>query len=82
MSGQYLQDVEEEKDLELKFHKQTAAIVKNANSRLGLIRKTFSLLNEETLPLLFKSLVRSKLECGDLIWGPFFKEDAKIGGMS
>ena len=83
MNGQYLKDVEDEKDLgvlidsALKFHKQTAASVKNANSRLGLIRKTFASLDEKTLPLLFKSLVRSKLEYGNLIWGPFFKEDAK-----
>ena len=83
MNNHYLDDVEEEKDLgvlmdsELKFHKQTAAVVKNANSKLGLIRKSFASLDEENLPLLFKSLVRSKLEYGNLIWGPFFKEDAK-----
>ena len=54
-------------DSALKFHKQTAASVKNAISRLGLIRKTFASLGEKTLPLLFKSLVRSKLEYGNLI---------------
>lgn len=43
-------------------HKQTAAIVKNANSRLGLIIKSSFLLDEETLALV--SLVRSKLEYG------------------
>ena len=38
MAGKYLQDVEEEKDLgvlmdtQLKFHNQTAAAVKKANS--------------------------------------------------
>ena len=84
MNGQYLEDVDEEKDLgvlvdsELKFRKQAAAVVKNANSRLGLIRKSFASLDEETLPLLFMSLVRSKLEYGNLIWGPFFKEDTKL----
>ena len=73
MNGHYLEDIEEEKDLgvsvdsELKFHKQAAAIVKSANSRLGLIRKAFASLDEETLPLLFKSLVRSKLEYGNVI---------------
>ena len=83
MNGQYLEDVEEEKDLgvlvdnELKFHKQVAAVVKNANSKLGLIKKSFARLDEDTLPLLYTSLVRSKLEYGNLIWGPFYKEDAK-----
>lgn len=49
-----MEDVEEEKDLgvlmdsELKFHKQTGTIMKNANSRLGLTRKSESLLDEET----------------------------------
>ena len=44
MAGKYLQDVEEEKDLgvlmdnQLKFHKQTAAAVKNPC--LGLIKKS------------------------------------------
>ena len=84
MNGHYLEDVEEEKDLgvlvdsDLKFHKHAAVTVKNANSRRGLIRKSFASLDEETLPLLFKSLVRSKLEYENLIWGPFFKEDAKL----
>ena len=83
MNGQYLQDVDEEKDLgvlvdnELKFHKQVAAVVKSANSKLGLIKKSFATLDENNLPLLYTSLVRSKLEYGNLIWGPFYKEDAK-----
>lgn len=47
---------EEKKDLgilmnsELKLYKETAVLAKNANSRLGLKRKSFSLKDEETLP--------------------------------
>ena len=53
MSGQYLKDVKEEKDLgvlvdqELKFHRQTAAAVKKASSSLGLVKKTFASLDEK-----------------------------------
>ena len=80
MNGQYLEDVEEEKDLgvlvdnELKFHKQVAAVVKNANSKLGLIKKSFATLDVGTLPLLYTSLVRSKLEYGNLIWDLFIRK--------
>lgn len=73
----------EEKDLgvlmdsELKFHKQTAAVVKKANSVLGLIKRAFGKHDETTLPLLFKSLVRPHLEYGNVVWGPMFQEDIK-----
>ena len=83
MKGKQLEYVNEEKDLgvlidsELKFHKQTAAAVKKANCSLGLIKKSFARLDINTLPLLYKSLVRSHLEYGNAAWGPFFKEDAR-----
>ena len=84
MKGKQLEHVNEEKvlgvliDSELKFHKQTAAAVKKANSSLGLIKKSFALLDHKTLPLLYKSLVRPHLEYGNVAWGPFYKEDAKL----
>ena len=80
MLNRDLKDVDEEKDLgvlvdsALKFHKQTTAAVKIANSRLGLIRKSFPSLDERTFPLLFKSLVRLKLEYINLIWSPGAKD--------
>ena len=83
MSNQDLEQVYEEKDLgvlidaELKFHKQTSAAVKKANSILGLIKKSFLKLDTETMPLLYKTLVRPHLEYGNVVWGPFFKEDMK-----
>ena len=83
MAGKKLDQVNEEKDLgvlidnELKFHKQAAAAVKKANSTLGLIKKSFALLDHKTLPLLYKSLVRPHLEYGNVIWGPFYKEDSR-----
>ena len=81
MNGQKLEHIKEEKDLgvivdsELKFHKQTSAAIKKANSRLGLIKKSFAVLDRNTLPLLYSSLVRPHLEYGNVIWGPFYKGD-------
>ena len=64
-------------DNELKFHKHTAAAIKKANGILGIIRKSFALLDSVTLPLLYKSLVRPHLEYGNVVWGPYSKEDIK-----
>ena len=83
MEGKELDQVKEEKDLgvpianELKFHKQTAAAIKRANSILGLIKKSFTLLDVSTLPLLYKSLVSPHLEYANVVWGPYYKEDIK-----
>ena len=83
MNGRSLEDVDEEKDLgviidkDLKFHRQAAAAIKKANSSLGIIKKSFTFLDEEMLTLLFKSLVRPHLEYGNIIWGPFYKGDAE-----
>ena len=76
MDIQELEQVREEKDLgvlvddELKFHRQTAAAVKKANAVLGMLKKSFVLFDEVTLPL-------RHLEYGNVIWGPFYKGDIK-----
>ena len=73
--------VTEEKDLgvvvdeQLKFRRQAAAAISKANQILGIIRRSFELLDEQVLPLLFKTLVRPHLEYGNVVWGPFNKED-------
>ena len=81
MKGHTLEQISEENDLglivdrDLKYHIQSAAAVKKANSRLGIIKKSFVCLDEKTLPILYKSLVRPHLEYGNIVWGPFFKVD-------
>ena len=84
MKGKTLKQVVGEKDLglnidnELKFHTQTtAAIKKKANTVLGVIKRSFAYFDNVTLPLLSKSLVRSHLEYGNVVWGSFYKEDTK-----
>ena len=79
MNGISLVQVKEEKDLgviidhELKFHQQTAASVKKANRVLGIIKKSFSHLDETTLPL-YKTLVRPHLEYANVVWGRILRE--------
>ena len=81
MNGNKLDHVDEEKDLgvliddQLKFHRQTASAIKKAKRVLGLVKKTFAVLDMQILPLLYKTLVRPHLEYGNIIWGPFFKGD-------
>ena len=83
LDGEPMQVVREEKDLgiliddELKFHKQTAASISKASQMLAVVRRSFANLDESTLPLLYRSLVRPFLEYGNAIWGPFGKVDQK-----
>lgn len=82
--GTTLSQEETEKDLgvlvdhELKFRKQAAAAASKANQVLGLVKHSFAKVDRQTLPLLYKTLVRPHIEYGNAIWGPFFKEDQKL----
>ena len=73
MNDYALQNVKEEKDLgiliddKLKFHMHTSSVIKKANSILGLIKRSFSVLDENTLPRLYTSMVRPHLEYGNVI---------------
>ena len=81
IGGDQLQPVKEHKDLgvlmdsNLKFHSHSSAVVNKANQVLGLVMKSFANLNEHTLPLLYKSLVRPHLEYANVVLGPTFLTD-------
>ena len=83
LNGAPVEAVAEERDLgvvidrQLKFHTQTAAAVSKASQMLAVVRRSFANIDETTLPLLFKSMVRPFLEYGNTIWGPFGKTDQK-----
>ncbi len=49
--------------------------VNKANKKLGLIKHSFKYLNETTTKLMYKSLVRTHLEYGAVLWNPFRKGD-------
>ena len=64
-------------DSDLKFRQQAASAVAKATQMLAVIRRSFALMDDVTIPLLFKTLVRPHLEFGNLIWGPFNRADQK-----
>ena len=80
----HLEQVGGEKDLgviidsSLKFRKQAAAAVAKANRVLGAIRRSFEHIDQQTLPLLYKTLVRPLLEYGNAAWGPYNAADIKL----
>lgn len=74
---------DEEKDLgvifdkSLHFEKHVTEAIKKANKTLGLIKRSFSYLDESTFCLLYKALVRPHLEYGNVIWAPLYKKYSK-----
>ena len=84
MNGKPITNTQVEKDLgvfvdsELKFRQQAASVVAKATRVLAVIHRSFAVIDDVTLPLLYKSLVRPHLEHGNLIWGPFNTADQKL----
>nr|XP_012557654.2 uncharacterized protein LOC105844971 [Hydra vulgaris] len=60
-------------NLEWKYHINSA--IGKANRKLGMIKNSFEYLDELSLKLLYKSLVRLHLEYGATVWSPFWKKD-------
>ena len=71
-----LEHVFEEKDLgvtmdmELNFKDHISAKVKKANSIMGLIRRTFSYLDENLFKKLYTTFVRPHIEYAQSVWSP------------
>ena len=65
-------------DSTLKFRRQAASAASKATQILAVIRRSFAHLDELTLTLLYKALVRPHLEFGNLIWGPFNRGDQRL----
>ena len=82
MNDVQLADTKQEKDLgvivdeELNFHKHVSSAASKANQILGMIKRTFSQITAEMLPILFVTLVRPHLEYGNILWHLRFKLDA------
>ena len=79
-----LEETTEEKDLgvtidyELKFDIHIEGQVNKANSKLGLIRRSFDALDAETFVMLYKTLVRPHLEYCNAITYPLYERQAKL----
>ena len=80
MESFHLENIEYAKDLgitidsHLKFHKHCSLVIVKANKMLGIIAKSFKLLNEMFLRI-YTTMVRPILEYGNQIWRPHFKLD-------
>ena len=81
LDGAKLTHSDQEKDLgvlvttDLKPSAQVSRAAACANSMLGRLRATFTCLNEITLPLLYKALVRPRMEFAIQAWSPYLKKD-------
>ena len=75
-----LDETSEEKDLgvlidnQLKFSKHTQSIVADANKILGLMKRSFEELNKDIFLLLYRGLIRGKLEFCVQAWSPYMKK--------
>ena len=61
-------------DNELEF-KEHINKVNEANSTLGIIRRSYTYLDRQHPALLYKALVRPLLEYGNQVWSPYLKGD-------
>jgi ribonuclease P/MRP protein subunit RPP40 len=62
-------------DEKLTFHEEVNSRVKKANSIVGIIRRSFTHLDEKMFTTLFKALVRPHLEYAVAVWNPHLKKD-------
>ena len=78
-----LEHVFEEKDLgvtmdmELNFQEHISAKVKKANCIMGLIRRTFSYLDENLFKKLYTTFVRPHIEYAQSVWSPHLMKHVK-----
>ena len=76
-----LEAIEMEKDLgvnvdaNLDFVQHVAIQTKKANKLLGMLRRSFTSLDEVSLPLLYKAIVRPQLEYCNVTWQPKWKKE-------
>ena len=84
LGGRELESILEEKDLgvlitkDLKVNAQCLRSTKTANRVLGMIRRTFSCKDEQTIIQLYKSLVRPHLEYCVQAWRPCLTQDIEM----
>jgi len=81
MRNTSLEAITEEKDLGVtidrdpKFHMHVYKAMNKASRMLGLVRATFTCIDEMTLLRLFTTMVLPHLKYGNVIWCPRFQRD-------
>ena len=74
----------EEKDLGilfevfLKFNKQVANTVFRCNRLIGLIKRSFQFMTKKLFITLYKSLIRSIIDYGCIVWLPSTKKNSQL----
>ena len=63
-------------DTKLNFRKHMQ--VNKANSRMAVIRRTYTHLDETVFLMLYKAMVRSLLETNATVWSPHLKKDIEF----
>ena len=58
-------------DNKLNFEKHINYCINKANRVMGIVRKTFDFLDQESFLYLFKGLVRPHLEYASSVWSPY-----------
>ena len=77
-ASEYEKDLGVYVDHDLNFSKHIQTQVNKANRLLGLIRRSFTYLDKETMKLLFTSIVRPHLEFGNVAWSPVLKKHVQL----
>ena len=62
-------------DNKLTFEQHLQAKINKANSVMGIIRRTYTYLDESSFLMLYKALVRPHVEYANQIWSPYLKKD-------
>ena len=62
-------------DGQLTFTSHIAKISLEGNRALGLVKQTFAIITPDIFKVIYKSLIRPKLEYANLIWSPFLIKD-------
>ena len=60
---------------QLTFTLHIAKISLEGNRALGLVKQTFAIITPDIFKVIYKSLIRPKLEYANLIWSPFLIKD-------
>ena len=75
--------LQEEKDLgvmfdpTLRFSKHVSMVANKANRILGVMKRTFSFMDNKMLTTLYKTLVRPHVEYANCVWHPFLQSDIR-----
>ena len=76
LGGEPIKNYEEEKDLgiviteDLKWDSHIAMCIKKANRMIGMIRRTFTYMDEEMFLSLYKTFIRPMVEYSPQVWNP------------